>query len=124
MRLAGQAKMGYYPTPLSQVALIAPWLEASPRGLSRAVEPRKPVRLLDPCAGAGEALETLAQAMASPDVPAYAVPEALPVPIRAFYFTPTSGEDYAHAIAWEGFSVPGLVRGQALSGESPCHIPG
>ena len=27
MRLAGQAKLGFYPTPLSQVALIAPWLE-------------------------------------------------------------------------------------------------
>jgi type I restriction-modification system DNA methylase subunit len=52
VRLAGQAKLGFYPTPLSQVALIAPWLE---------VEPGKPVRLLDPCAGEGEALEALAQ---------------------------------------------------------------
>jgi len=54
MRLEGQAKMGYYPTPLSQVALIVPWLE---------VEPGKPVRLLDPCAGKGEALEALARAL-------------------------------------------------------------
>jgi type I restriction-modification system DNA methylase subunit len=45
MRLAGQEKMGYYPTPLSQVTLIASLLE---------VEPRKSVRLLDPCVGAGE----------------------------------------------------------------------
>jgi len=55
MRLAGQEKMGYYPTPLSQVTLIAPWLE---------VEPGKLVRLLDPCAGEGEALEALTQALA------------------------------------------------------------
>jgi hypothetical protein len=55
MRLAGQERMGYYPTPLSQVALIASWLS---------VEPGKPVRLLDPCAGQGEALAALAQALA------------------------------------------------------------
>ena len=55
MRLAGQERMGYYPTPLSQVALIASWLS---------VEPGKPVRLFDPCAGQGEALAALAQALA------------------------------------------------------------
>jgi hypothetical protein len=54
MRLAGQEKMGYYPTPLSQVTLIASWL---------GVEPGKPVRLLDPCVGEGEALAALAQAL-------------------------------------------------------------
>ena len=54
MRLAGQEKMGYYPTPLSQVALIASWL---------GVEPGKPVRMLDPCVGEGEALAALAQAL-------------------------------------------------------------
>jgi hypothetical protein len=55
MRLAGQEKMGYYPTPLSQVALVASWLGG---------EPGKPVRLLDPCVGQGEALAALAQALA------------------------------------------------------------
>ncbi|MBN1179936.1 MAG: hypothetical protein JXD18_12045, partial [Anaerolineae bacterium] len=54
MRLAGQEKMGYYPTPISQVALVASWL---------GVEPGKPVRLLDPCVGEGEALAALARAL-------------------------------------------------------------
>ena len=51
--------MGYYPTPLSQVALIASWLNA---------ESGKPVRLLDPCVGQGEALAALAQALAQQGV--------------------------------------------------------
>jgi hypothetical protein len=58
MRLAGQEKMGYYPTPLSQVTLVASWL---------GVEPGKPVRLLDPCVGEGEALAALAQMLAEQD---------------------------------------------------------
>ena len=40
----------------------------------------------------------------------YAVPEAPDVSTEAFYYTPTTGEDYARAIAWEGISVPDLVR--------------
>jgi hypothetical protein len=54
MRLAGQEKMGYYPTPLSQVVLLVAWLRA---------EAETRVRLLDPCAGGGRALEALAAAL-------------------------------------------------------------
>lgn len=45
MRLQGQAQLGYFPTPPSQLELIATWLrlEAAPPGVT--------TRLLDPCAG-------------------------------------------------------------------------
>lgn len=49
MRLAGQTKMGYYPTPLSVVELIR----------SRIHFPPEPVNVFDPCAGEGLALECL-----------------------------------------------------------------
>jgi tRNA1(Val) A37 N6-methylase TrmN6 len=47
MRLAGQKKMGYYPTPLSVVSIIR----------DRVVFPEKPFAVFDPCCGKGEALE-------------------------------------------------------------------
>jgi len=53
MRLEGQTKLGYYPTPLSQVDLIATWLQFDRGGEVK-------TRLLDPCAGKGEALAHLA----------------------------------------------------------------
>ena len=43
----------------------------------------------------------------------YIIPEAPKVATGAFYYTPTTGEDYARAIAWEGISVPNLVCGEA-----------
>jgi methylase of polypeptide subunit release factors len=53
MRLSGQAKLGYFPTPETQLPLIASWL-----GLAN--EQASQVRALDPCSGQGEALAYLA----------------------------------------------------------------
>ncbi len=52
MRLQGQAQLGYFPTPPSQIELIATWLQhtGTPGSLTR---------VLDPCAGQGEALANL-----------------------------------------------------------------
>ncbi len=52
MRLEAQSKMGYYPTPENQVALIKTWLAG------------QNTRWLDPCAGKGEALAEIANALA------------------------------------------------------------
>jgi hypothetical protein len=54
MRIAGQTKLGYYPTPTEQTRLISTWLKTDGGPLG--------VRLLDPCAGQGEALEGIALA--------------------------------------------------------------
>jgi len=54
MRLAAVEKMGYYPTPSSVTDIISKWLNA-PDG--------EMWRLLDPCAGEGEAAFQLAQAV-------------------------------------------------------------
>lgn len=51
-RQESQSKLLYYPTPLSVVKLIATWLSAPVAQLTR---------LVDPCAGEGDALHTLAQ---------------------------------------------------------------
>jgi hypothetical protein len=51
MRLEGQSKMGYYPTPDLQVKLIKTWLSG------------QNARLLDPCCGKGEALAEIAGAL-------------------------------------------------------------
>lgn len=51
MRLAGQAKLGYYPTPDLSLSLILTWLATPQPGFRRA---------LDPCCGRGEALAALA----------------------------------------------------------------
>ena len=50
MRLAAQAKMGYYPTPNNVTAIIAQYLKRGNKGL---------IRALDPCAGEGTALKLI-----------------------------------------------------------------
>jgi len=52
MRLEGQSKIGFYATPPRQVALIKTWLSG------------QNARLLDPCAGKGEALAEIARTLA------------------------------------------------------------
>ena len=42
MRLQGQAQLGYFPTPPSQIELIANWLQHEPT-------PGSLARFLDPC---------------------------------------------------------------------------
>ena len=60
MRLAAQAKGGFYPTPERVVDLIAS-LIGSPAGyLDRS---RLALRILDPCCGAGEAVAQLAEGL-------------------------------------------------------------
>ena len=73
MRLAAQAKGGFYPTPDRVVEMIATLLE-TPRlsYYSRG----KTLRVLDPCCGAGEAVARLAGAMAGN--------ASVPVPIETF----------------------------------------
>ena len=56
MRLAAQAKGGFYPTPPRVVDLVAQLLYGS-RGRSRSVDT---LRVLDPCCGAGDALAQFA----------------------------------------------------------------
>ncbi|MCC7362712.1 MAG: hypothetical protein IT317_24740 [Anaerolineales bacterium] len=53
MRIEGQSKMGYYPTPETSLHYITTWLSLAGDG-SR--------RYLDPCAGKGEALAAIAAA--------------------------------------------------------------
>lgn len=55
-RLASEEKAGYYPTPSSQVELIAHRLRA---------EPGVKLHILDPCCGEGGALRDFAQALAA-----------------------------------------------------------
>ena len=50
MRLAAQAKMGYYPTPEPVTPIIIKYLERNCAGL---------IRILDPCAGKGTAVNIL-----------------------------------------------------------------
>ncbi len=60
MRLEGQSKLGYYPTPDTQLPLIASWLERC------SVSPLAGgdlVRIADPCCGKGEALAYLARSL-------------------------------------------------------------
>jgi len=54
MRLAAQAKMGFYPTPALVVSLISNILIRDGTGT---------IRLLDPCAGEGEALKEIGQCL-------------------------------------------------------------
>ena len=51
MRLEGQTKLGYYPTPDKTLGFITTWLSTPGTGLRR---------YLDPCAGKGEALAAIA----------------------------------------------------------------
>ncbi|MCB0157626.1 MAG: hypothetical protein KDD83_05810, partial [Caldilineaceae bacterium] len=57
MRIAAALKMGYYPTPPQTLEQIAQLLRPAQRGGS--------LRLLDPCAGEGEALGRVAAALAA-----------------------------------------------------------
>jgi len=50
MRLAGQSKLGFYPTPSATLKLIPSWLSIVQEGTRR---------YLDPCCGTGEALATI-----------------------------------------------------------------
>jgi hypothetical protein len=50
MRLAAQAKMGYYPTPDSVIPIITKYLRRQREGL---------IRILDPCAGEGTAVHAI-----------------------------------------------------------------
>ena len=47
MRLAAQSKMGFYPTPDKVTSIIARYLKREKDGI---------IRVLDPCAGEGEAI--------------------------------------------------------------------
>ena len=58
MRLSAQAKGGFYPTPDRVVDMAASLISASAGHYNRS---RLALRILDPCCGAGEALERLAE---------------------------------------------------------------
>ena len=58
MRLAAQAKGGYYPTPDRVVDMIADLVGASP---GYYYDDRETIRILDPCCGAGDAIDRLAK---------------------------------------------------------------
>ena len=64
MRLAAQAKGGFYPTPERVVDLLAELIH-TPTGYYH--RDRKTLRILDPCCGAGEALAQLAERMDAPN---------------------------------------------------------
>ena len=68
MRLAAQAKGGFYPTPERVVDLLAELIH-TPTGYYH--RDRETLRILDPCCGAGEALAQLAGRMD--------VPNAIPI---------------------------------------------
>ena len=64
MRLAAQAKGGYYPTPDRVVDLIAELIHTPTGNYYRNMET---LRILDPCCGAGDALQRLAGGLDGPD---------------------------------------------------------
>ena len=64
MRLAAQAKGGYYPTPERVVDLIADLIH-TPSGYY--YRDRESLRILDPCCGAGDALERLVEGLSRPN---------------------------------------------------------
>ena len=64
MRLAAQAKGGYYPTPDRVVDLVAELIH-TPTGYYH--RGRETIRILDPCCGAGDALERLAERLDRPN---------------------------------------------------------
>ena len=66
MRLAAQAKGGFYPTPERVVDLLAELIH-TPSGYGNHYGGRETLRILDPCCGAGEALAQLAEHMDAPD---------------------------------------------------------
>ena len=64
MRLAAQAKGGYYPTPDRVVDLIADLIHTPNGNYYRNAET---IRILDPCCGAGDALQRLAERLDRPN---------------------------------------------------------
>ena len=64
MRLAAQAKGGYYPTPDRVVDMIADLIH-TPTNYSR--REGKTLRVLDPCCGAGDAVARLAERLNGPN---------------------------------------------------------
>ena len=64
MRLAAQAKGGYYPTPERVVDLIAELIHTPNGNYYRNAET---IRILDPCCGAGDALRRLAENLDRPN---------------------------------------------------------
>lgn len=60
MRLAAQAKMGYYPTPPSVISLISEMLVINGKGN---------IRILDPCAGEGTALNQIGEILGAETYP-------------------------------------------------------
>ena len=64
MRLAAQAKGGYYPTPERVVDLIAELIH-TPSGYYH--RDRETIRILDPCCGGGDALQRLAGILDRPN---------------------------------------------------------
>jgi hypothetical protein len=64
MRLAAHAKGGFHPAAPEAVAMAAPWLEPPDKGR---------FCILDPCAGLGDALVQLAEAIGGKPQNAYAV---------------------------------------------------
>ena len=64
MRLAAQAKGGYYPTPERVVDLIAELVHTPTGYYNRG---RETIRILDPCCGAGDALQRLAEGLDRPN---------------------------------------------------------
>ncbi len=64
MRLAAQAKGGYYPTPQRVVDLIADLIRTPPGRYHRDMET---LCILDPCCGAGDALQRLAERLDRPN---------------------------------------------------------
>ncbi len=63
MRLAAQAKGGFYPTPPRVTGMLATLMRAPVSYRSRG---RETLRVLDPCCGAGDALAQLAGAIRTP----------------------------------------------------------
>ena len=68
MRLTAQAKGGYYPTPEWVVDLIAELIH-TPTGYYH--RGRETIRILDPCCGAWDALERLAERLDRPNRPVH-----------------------------------------------------
>ena len=66
MRLAAQAKGGFYPTPERVVDLLAELIHI-PTGYGYHYRNRETLCILDPCCGAGEALAQLAERLDRPD---------------------------------------------------------
>ena len=62
MRLAAQAKGGFYPTPIRVIELILQLISPQRASLGRGSAPQT-LRLLDPCCGTGEALSLAARAL-------------------------------------------------------------